>query len=116
MTSRVLLVEDDVAIATAVVAAVERLRNIAIDQLVITDSKSKHERLDKAAKAVVSVSGVPAGADAYVDGVKLTDVEQLDADYLARARAHTPLFDKSPEFDEGPSFFERVLSSGRKPS
>ena len=52
----------------------------------------------------------------HFDGVKLTDVEKLDADYLARARAHTPLFDKSPEFDEGPSFFERVLSTGRKPA
>ena len=50
----------------------------------------------------------------HFDGVKLTDVEKLDADYLSRARAHTPLFDKSPEFDEGPSFFERVLSTGRK--
>jgi hypothetical protein len=52
----------------------------------------------------------------HFDGVKLTDAEQLDADYLARARAHTPLFDKSPEFDEGPSFFERVLATGRKPA
>ena len=52
----------------------------------------------------------------HFDGIKLTDVEQLDQDYLARARAHTPLFDKSPEFDEGPSFFDRVLSTGRKPT
>jgi hypothetical protein len=52
----------------------------------------------------------------HFDGVKLTDVEQLDADYLARARAHTPLFDRSPQFDEGPSFFERVIEMrGRKP-
>jgi hypothetical protein len=51
------------------------------------------------------------------DGVKLADVELLDADYLARARAHTPLFDKSPEFDEGPSFFERVIQNrGVKPA
>lgn len=51
------------------------------------------------------------------DGVKLTDAELLDADYLARARAHTPLFDKSPEFDEGPSFFERVIQNrGVKPT
>jgi hypothetical protein len=35
---------------------------------------------------------------------------------LARARAHTPLFDRSPQFDEGPSFFERVIEMrGRKP-
>jgi hypothetical protein len=51
----------------------------------------------------------------HFDGVKLSDAEQLDKDYLERARAHTPLFDKSPEFDEGPSFFERVLATGRKP-
>ncbi len=51
------------------------------------------------------------------DGVKLADVEGLDADYLARARAHTPLFDRSPEFDEGPSFFERVIQNrGAKPA
>lgn len=53
----------------------------------------------------------------HFDGVKLTDAELLDEDYLARARAHTPLFDKSPEFDEGPSFFERVIQNrGRKPA
>lgn len=51
------------------------------------------------------------------DGVKLADAELLDADYLARARAYTPLFDKSPEFDEGPSFFERVIQNrGAKPT
>jgi hypothetical protein len=53
----------------------------------------------------------------HFDGVKLTDAELLDQDYLERARAHTPLFDKSPEFDEGPSFFERVIQNrGRKPA
>jgi hypothetical protein len=53
----------------------------------------------------------------HFDGVKLTDAELLDKDYLERARAHTPLFDKSPEFDEGPSFFERVIQNrGRKPA
>jgi hypothetical protein len=53
----------------------------------------------------------------HYDGVKLTDVEKLDPDYLARARAHTPLFDRSPEFDEGPSFFERVIQNrGVKPA
>lgn len=52
----------------------------------------------------------------HFDGVKLTDAELLDKDYLERARAHTPLFDKSPQFDEGPSFFERVIQNrGRKP-
>ena len=52
----------------------------------------------------------------HFDGVKLTDVELLDPDYLARARAYTPLFDKSPQFDEGPSFFERALENRRKNS
>lgn len=52
----------------------------------------------------------------HFDGVKLMDAELLDQDYLERARAHTPLFDKSPQFDEGPSFFERVIQNrGRKP-
>lgn len=53
----------------------------------------------------------------HFDGVKLTDADDLDADYLERARAHTPLFDQSPEFDEGPSFFERVLQNrGMRPA
>jgi hypothetical protein len=52
----------------------------------------------------------------HFDGIKLTDAELLDRDYLERARAYSPLFDRSPEFDEGPSFFERVMESrGRKP-
>lgn len=46
----------------------------------------------------------------HFDGVKLQHVEQLDADYLKRARAFTPLFDQSPQLDEGPSFFERILT------
>jgi len=51
----------------------------------------------------------------HFDGIKLTDAELLDRDYLERARAHSPLFDRSPEFDEGPSFFERVIENrGRK--
>ncbi|MBM3515445.1 MAG: DUF1838 domain-containing protein [Alphaproteobacteria bacterium] len=53
----------------------------------------------------------------HFDGVKLDNAELHDRDYLERARAHTPLFDKSPEFDEGPSFFERVIQNrGVKPS
>lgn len=50
----------------------------------------------------------------HFDAVKLTSFEGLDADYLARARAHSPLFEKSPEFDEGPSFFERILDARKK--
>jgi hypothetical protein len=46
----------------------------------------------------------------HFDGVKLQNVEQHDADYLQRARAYTPLFDQSPKVDEGPSFFERILT------
>lgn len=49
----------------------------------------------------------------HFDAVKLTSFEGLDADYLARARAHSPLFEASPEFDEGPSFFERILDARR---
>ncbi len=45
----------------------------------------------------------------HFDGVKLTSFDGLDADYLERARAMTPKFDTSPEFDDGPSFFERIL-------
>ena len=53
----------------------------------------------------------------HFDGVKLTDTALLDADYLERARARTPLFDRSPQFDEGPSFFERLLQNrGRQPA
>lgn len=53
----------------------------------------------------------------HFDGVKLSDVELLDRDYLERARTHTPLFDRSPQFDEGPSFFERVIQNrGIKPT
>ena len=39
------------------------------------------------------------------------DVEELDEDYLLRARAHSDRFDISPEMDEGPSFFERILKN-----
>jgi len=50
----------------------------------------------------------------HFDAVKMSGFEGLDADYLARARAHSPLFEKSPEFDEGPSFFERILDARKK--
>jgi len=50
----------------------------------------------------------------HFDAVKLSGFEGLDADYLERARAHSPLFEKSPEFDEGPSFFERILEARKK--
>jgi hypothetical protein len=54
--------------------------------------------------------GVPPGnVNWHFDAVKLDDTEQLDDDYLALARAHSDRFDVSPELDEGPSFFERIL-------
>ena len=54
---------------------------------------------------------LPGHAIWHYDAVKLDDVEECDADYLARARAYTPLFDQSPELDEGPSFFERLMAN-----
>lgn len=55
--------------------------------------------------------GVPPGnVNWHFDAVKLDDTEQLDDDYLALARAHSDRFDVSPELDEGPSFFERILA------
>lgn len=50
----------------------------------------------------------------HFDAVKVSSEADLDADYLERAKAHTNLFDKSPEFDEGPSFFERILERRRQ--
>ena len=55
--------------------------------------------------------GVPPGnVNWHFDAVKLDDTQQLDDDYLKRARAHSDRFDISPELDEGPSFFERILA------
>ncbi|MEQ9446862.1 MAG: hypothetical protein RJS98_14955, partial [Rhodospirillaceae bacterium] len=54
--------------------------------------------------------GIPPGnVNWHFDAVKIDDVDQLDEDYLVRARAHSDRFDVSPELDEGPSFFERIL-------
>ncbi len=54
---------------------------------------------------------LPGHVNWHFDSVKLDNVEQLDADYLARARAraHSDRFDISPELDDGPSFFERIV-------
>jgi hypothetical protein len=49
----------------------------------------------------------------HFDAVKVPDVGFLDPAYLERARAFTPLFDRSPETDEGPTFFERILQRRR---
>ncbi|NKB43063.1 MAG: DUF1838 domain-containing protein [Alphaproteobacteria bacterium] len=54
---------------------------------------------------------LPGHAIWHFDAVKLDDVDECDADYLKRARAYTPLYDQSPELDEGPSFFERLMSN-----
>ena len=52
---------------------------------------------------------LPGHVNWHFDSVKLENVEQLDDDYLERARAHSDRFDISPELDEGPSFFERIV-------
>jgi hypothetical protein len=54
---------------------------------------------------------LPGHAIWHYDAVKLDRVEDCDADYLERARAYTPLFDQSPELDEGPTFFERFTAN-----
>ena len=54
---------------------------------------------------------LPGHAIWHYDAVKLDSVDDCDADYLERARAYTPLFDQSPELDEGPSFFERLMAN-----
>ena len=54
--------------------------------------------------------GIPPGnVNWHFDAVKVKDVEDLDQDYLEKARTHSDRFDISPELDEGPSFFERIL-------
>ena len=47
----------------------------------------------------------------HFDAVKVASVDELDDDYLSRARALTDRFDESPETDEGPTFFQRILSA-----
>lgn len=45
----------------------------------------------------------------HFDAVKVDGFDNLDSEYLKRARALTDRFEQSPEHDEGPSFFERIL-------
>ncbi|MDE0128128.1 MAG: DUF1838 family protein [Gammaproteobacteria bacterium] len=45
----------------------------------------------------------------HFDAVKVPSFEELDAGYLERARALSPVFEQSPEHDDGPSFFERII-------
>ena len=45
----------------------------------------------------------------HFDAVKVPTFEHLSAGYLERARALSPVFEQSPEFDEGPTFFQRVM-------
>ncbi len=54
---------------------------------------------------------LPGHAIWHYDAVKLDSVDDCDAYYLERARALTPLFDQSPELDEGPSFFEHLMAN-----
>jgi hypothetical protein len=44
----------------------------------------------------------------HFEGTKLNSIDDLDEDYLSRARARTDNFDVSPEFDSGPSYIEEV--------
>ncbi len=50
----------------------------------------------------------------HFDAVKAPSFEDLHPGYLKRARAISPVFEQSPEHDEGPSFFERIIAN-RKP-
>lgn len=56
-----------------------------------------------------------ADVDGYMiwhfEGTKLNSIEDLDPAYVAHARANTDSFDVSPEFDEGPSYIEKVQES-----
>ena len=61
----------------------------------------------------VELGVTPGNVNWHFDAVKLDDTSQLDDDYLARARGYSDRFDTSPELDEGPSFFERILSLRR---
>lgn len=57
----------------------------------------------------LEMGDIPGHIIWHFDAVKVGGVADLDPAYVARARAHTPLFDQSPELDEGPTFFERIL-------
>jgi hypothetical protein len=54
---------------------------------------------------------LPGHAIWHYDAVKLDSIDEVESDYLERARAFTPLFDQSPELDDGPSFFERLMAN-----
>jgi hypothetical protein len=45
----------------------------------------------------------------HFDAVKVGSFDDLDPQYRKRARALTDRFEESPQFDEGPSFFERII-------
>ncbi len=59
----------------------------------------------------LNMGDIPGHLIWHFDAVKVDSVDDLDDDYLARARAHTDRFDESPETDEGPTFFQRILSA-----
>jgi hypothetical protein len=61
----------------------------------------------------LEMAGAPGHILWHFDAIKVAAVDDLDPGYLERARRFTPLFDQSPELDEGPSFFERILQRRR---
>ncbi len=52
----------------------------------------------------------------HFDAVKVGSFDDLDPEYRKRARALTDRFEESPQFDEGPSFFERILQARARQS
>jgi hypothetical protein len=47
----------------------------------------------------------------HFDAVKVASFDDLDPEYRNKANALTERFEESPQFDEGPSFFERILAA-----
>jgi hypothetical protein len=47
----------------------------------------------------------------HFDAVKVSSFDDLDPEYRKKARALTDRFEETPQFDEGPSFFERILAA-----
>ncbi len=47
----------------------------------------------------------------HFDAVKVGSFDDLDPVYREKANALTERFEKSPQFDEGPSFFERIIKA-----
>ena len=45
----------------------------------------------------------------HFNAAKVPSFEDLGAGYLERVRALSPVFEQSPGYDEGPSFFETII-------